>query len=96
MSTPIHQNFPGLHNALDVLDGLQRAAQAKEQELEHELAVWSGFWGGDTHEAAVAWSRVQAAKLQHSVQAAVNYTATARQTVMDMQAQEATNAGMWL
>lgn len=93
---PIHQVFPALHDALDTLDSLTQAARAKQEELENELNVWTGFWSGQAHEAATAWSRNVSAQLEHSIQAASNYTATARSTVNDMQAQELTNTGIWV
>jgi uncharacterized protein YukE len=95
MSAPIHQNFEALHGSLDSMDSLERALQSKQEELDNELNIWAGFWAGNAHEAAMAWSKNISAQLEHSIQASVNYTATARQAVADMQAQEQTNAGLW-
>lgn len=93
---PIHQNFPALYDSLDMLDNTQRAAMAKKEELQAELAAWAGFWHGDAHDAAMAWSNNVSARLEHSIQAAQNYSTTARTTIMDMQATENANVSQWV
>ncbi|WP_162625450.1 hypothetical protein [Mycolicibacterium llatzerense] len=95
MSAPIHQNFPALHASLDSMEGLGRAYQGKVDELRSELNVWAGFWRGTAHDQAMGWSQNVTNQAEHSGDASLNYTATARQAVADMEAQEHTNAGIW-
>lgn len=95
MTGAMHYDFNNIDTHLDTLDGLTKQAQGLTEQLNAEMSVWTGYWQGDTQHQATDFTRNVHNTLNHTLDAATQYSAKARMQNEDMRAQEATNTALW-
>jgi hypothetical protein len=91
----IRHDFNAIDGQLDALTADNTQLGQLREQLDAELTRWAGYWTGDAHEQATAFTRHVTSTLDQTIMASQQYVEKARLANSDMRGQEAANTSLW-